>query len=77
MKRSTLIALSDIVRNLESSSSELHDRIDTLNLTYDESEKVKEALMLILIKLDWVKQSNLNELNRFVDVDYIENMFKY
>lgn len=77
MKRSTLVTLADMVRSLESSSNELHNRIDTLNLTYEESEKVKEALMLILIKLDWIKQSNINELDRHVDIEYIEHMYKY
>lgn len=77
MNRSTLIAISDIVNNLENSSRELHDRIETLNLTNEEAEKIREAMMLILIKIDWIKQSKIQDLDEHIDVSYIQNMFKY
>jgi hypothetical protein len=72
MKKSTLIAIADIVNNLDSSSRDLYMMLDTLNITEEERIKIEEMITTITEKLIQLRRSNISELDNHIDVNYIE-----
>jgi hypothetical protein len=72
MKKSTLIAIADIVNNLDRSSRDLYMMLDTLNITEEERIKIEEMITTITEKLIQLRRSNISELDNHIDVNYIE-----
>lgn len=77
MKKSTLIAIADIVNNIDRSNKELYEMIELLNVTPEEMNKIVDAIMVTAEKITQLKRANIKDLDKFVDVDYVENMNRY
>lgn len=77
MKKTTLITIADIVNNIDRSNKELYEMIELLNVTPEEMNKIVDAIMVTAEKIAQLKRANIKDLNKFVDVDYVENMNRY
>jgi hypothetical protein len=77
MKKSTLIAIADIVNNIDNSNRELYEMINLLNVTPEEMDKIVDAIMVTAEKISQLKRANLKELDRYIDVKYVENTNRY
>lgn len=77
MKKSTLITIADIVNNIDRSNKELYEMIELLNVTPEEMNKIVDAIMVTAEKITQLKRANIKDLDKFVDVDYVENMNRY
>jgi hypothetical protein len=77
MKKSTLIAIADIVNNIDNSNRELYEMINLLNVTPEEMNKIVDAIMVTAEKISQLKRANLKELDRYIDVKYVENTNRY
>ena len=73
MKKSTLMTIADIVNNIDNSARELFDMLELLNITDDEKEKITDSIMMTAEKIAQLKRAKINELDNFIDVNYIEN----
>ena len=77
MKKSTLIAIADIVNNIDNSNRELYEMINLLNVTPEEMNKIVDAIMVTAEKITQLKRANIKDLDNFIDVEYVENMNRY
>lgn len=77
MKKSTLIAIADIVNNIDNSNRELYEMINLLNVTPEEMDKIVDAIMVTAEKISQLKRANIKELDRYIDVKYVENTNRY
>ena len=77
MKKSTLIAIADIVNNIDNSNRELYEMINLLNVTPEEMNKIVDAIMVTAEKISQLKRANIKELDRYIDVEYVENTQRY
>lgn len=76
MKKSTLLVIRDIVYNLDKSCCDLHELLDLLNLTPEERNKIEDALLVTLNKVDKIKNSQISNLEDHIEIDYIERYIK-
>jgi hypothetical protein len=72
MKKSTLITIADIVNTLDNSSRDLYDMLDLLNVTEEEKQKIIDSIMVVAEKIAQLKRVKINELDEYIDVNYIE-----
>ena len=72
MKKSTLITIADIVNNLDNSSRDLYEMLDLLNVTEEEKQKIIDSIMVVAEKIAQLKRAKINELDEYIDVNYIE-----
>ena len=77
MKKSTLLTIRDIIQTIETSNRNLYDMLDLLNITPEERIIIENAMLVTLEKIEMIKQSKLSELNRHIDVDYIDTRYNY
>ena len=77
MKKSTLLTIRDIIQTIETSNRNLYDMLDLLNITPEERIIIENAILVTLEKIEMIKQSKLSELNRHIDVDYIDTRYNY
>lgn len=77
MKKSTLIAIADIVNNIDNANRELYEMINLLNVTPEEMDKIVDAIMVTAEKISQLKRANIKELDRYIDVEYVENTQRY
>ena len=77
MKKSTLITIADILNNLDYHNRELMDLLEIINLTPEEYDKVFDSINVLAEKITVIKQTNIKNMDEHVDVDYIENMYRY
>ena len=77
MDKSTLLIIADIVNSLERSNRELYDLIDILNVTPEEKEKIIDSVMVICEKMEQMRRSNINELDNYIDINYVRTTNRY
>ena len=77
MKKSTLITIADILNNLDYHNRELMDLLEIINLTPEEYDKVFDSINVLAEKITVIKQTNIKNMDEHVDIDYIENMYRY
>ena len=73
MKKSTLMVIADIVNNIDNSAKELYEMLELLNITEEEKEKITDSIMMASEKIAQLRRAKINELDNFIDVNYIEN----
>lgn len=74
MKKSTLIAIAEIVNLVDNSNRGLYEMMELLNMTPEELDKVNDAIMVVAEKIERIKKSNIPDLEKHIDVNYIENI---
>lgn len=77
MKKSTLYVIADILNSLDTNSRSLYDLLDTMNLSPDEREKVQDSIYVIIEKIEQIRQSKINELENFIDIEQIEKISRF
>ena len=77
MDKSTLLIIADIVNSLERSNRELYELIDILNVTPEEKEKIIDSVMVICEKMEQMRRSNINELDNYIDINYVRTTNRY
>lgn len=77
MKKSTLITIADILNNLDHHNRELMELLEIINLTPEEYDKVFDSINVLAEKITVIKQTNIKNMDEHVDIDYIENMYRY
>jgi L-lactate utilization protein LutB len=75
MKKSTLLTISDIINTLETHNSELMGLLEYLNLTPEEYSSVFDSIQVLAEKIERIKRTSIKNLDEYVDINYIENMF--
>lgn len=74
MKKSTLIAIAEIVNLVDNSNRGLYEMMELLNMTPEELDKVNDAIMVVAEKIERIKKSNIPDLEKHIDVNYVENI---
>jgi GTP1/Obg family GTP-binding protein len=74
MKKSTLIAIAEIVNLIDNSNRGTYEMMELLNMTSEELNKVNDAIMVVAEKIERIKKSNISDLEEHIDVNYIENI---
>jgi predicted nucleic acid-binding Zn-ribbon protein len=74
MKKSTLIAIAEIVNLIDNSNRGIYEMMELLNMTPEELNKVNDAIMVVAEKIERIKKSNISDLEEHIDVNYIENI---
>lgn len=77
MDKSTLIIIADILQNIDRSNRGLYDLIENLNLTSEEKQKIIDSIMVIEEKLEWIRRSKINELDRHIDIEHVKNINRF
>lgn len=77
MKKSTLYVIADILNSLDTNSRSLYELLDTMNLSPDEREKVQDSIYVIIEKIEQIRQSKINELENFIDIEQIEKISRF
>lgn len=77
MDKPTLLIIADIVNSLERSNRELYELIDILNVTPEEKEKIIDSVMVICEKMEQMRRSNINELDNYIDINYVRTTNRY
>ena len=77
MKKSTLILISSIVNQLDDAGEKLFEMIDLLNLTHEEKLKIEDMILVTKEKIEIIKKSQISNLDKHIDVNYIETMERY
>jgi hypothetical protein len=74
MKKSTLIAIAEIVNLIDNSNRGTYEMMELLNMTPEELNKVNDAIMVVAEKIERIKKSNISDLEEHIDVNYVENI---
>jgi predicted nucleic acid-binding Zn-ribbon protein len=74
MKKSTLIAIAEIVNLIDNSNRGIYEMMELLNMTPEELNKVNDAIMVVAEKIERIKKSNISDLEEHIDVNYVENI---
>ena len=77
MKKSTLILISNIINQLDDAGEKLFEMIDLLNLTHEEKLKIEDMILVTKEKIENIKKSQISDLDKHIDVNYIETMERY
>lgn len=77
MDKSTLIVIADILQTIDKSNRGLYDLIENLNLTSEEKQKIIDSIMVIEEKLEWIRRSKINELDRHIDIEHVKNINRF
>ena len=74
MKKSTIIAIAEIVNLIDNSNRGIYEMMELLNMTPEELNKVNDAIMVVAEKIERIKKSNISDLEEHIDVNYVENI---
>lgn len=74
MKKSTLITIAEIVNLIDNSNRGIYEMMELLNMTPEELNKVNDAIMVAAEKIERIKKSNISDLEKHIDVNYVENI---
>ena len=77
MDKSTLLIIADIVNSLDRNNRELYELIEILNVTPEEKEKIIDSVMVICEKMEQMRRSNINELDNYIDINYVRTTNRY
>lgn len=77
MDKATLMIIADIVNSLERSNREVYEMLDILNITDEEKETIMDSVTVIAEKLAQMRRSNINELDNYIDVNYVKTTNRY
>lgn len=77
MDKPTLLIIADIVNSLDRNNRELYELIDILNVTPEEKEKIIDSVMVICEKMEQMRRSNINELDNYIDINYVRTTNRY
>jgi hypothetical protein len=77
MDKSTLLIIADIVNSLDRNNRELYELIEILNITPEEKEKIIDSVMVICEKMEQMRRSNINELDNYIDINYVRTTNRY
>ena len=77
MDKSTLLIIADIVNSLDRNNRELYELIEILNITPEEKEKIIDSVIVICEKMEQMRRSNINELDNYIDINYVRTTNRY
>lgn len=77
MTKHTLLLIKDIVTEIEFANSNLVDMLDFLNITDDERKRIEDAIIITREKTDTIRRTQISQLDKHVDVNYLETTYKY
>lgn len=77
MDKPTLLIIADIVNSLDRNNRELYELIEILNITPEEKEKIIDSVMVICEKMEQMRRSNINELDNYIDINYVRTTNRY
>lgn len=77
MDKTTLLIIADIVNSLDRNNRELYELIEILNVTPEEKEKIIDSVMVICEKMEQMRRSNINELDNYIDINYVRTTNRY
>lgn len=73
MNKNTLLCLSDICDNVSIDMYELYNElIDKMALSDSERQRIEDAILVTMHKIDQIKASKISELSNHVDMEQLE-----
>ena len=71
MDKYKLISLKNVLDELEYANSQLAEMLDLMNLTESERNRIEDAMLITIEKIDVVKVSKISQLEDHVDFSYL------